>query len=383
MRGPRFPAASSSVGLPHHDGRHRCHDTAMKRRTRSVLVSLLPAAALGAQSIVSPPAFAHVEAPDSFVVPISPPFPGLRLLQVDANLMGSQRVIHGIRFRRDAYASYATPAAAVVATLRLSLAATTPATVSPTFANNVVSPTVQVFALGLSIPATAPQQLPEPFVLDIPFQTPFAYAGTAPLCWDLEVTASNTPVYVEVDAVLAGNTDPAPAGIRFGTGCTLAGNPQPIELTGAALPNWSGTPATITFRHSAGNLAANSGGYPNPGSVAVLFYGLDRLPTPASACSFLIQPLICDVGLVDAFGALTSPFQLVVPVVPAHNGVDLYAQLLTLDPANLAIAVSDAQQFNIAAPFPPQSIGTGIVSGSVAAPAGNAWPNAGVVVEYY
>ncbi len=355
----------------------------MKRSALTVTVPVLFAAALGAQSIVSPPRFANVEGPNAFNIPISVPGPGNRLMQVDTNLLGSPRTINGIRFRRDAYAWNTTTAAAVVATVRMSYAATTPATVSPTFADNVVAPAVPVVGLPVAIAATAPQRLPEPFVLDIPFTTPFFYNGTAPLCWDLQVTATTAVQSVGVDAVLVDHGNPAPADIGFGTGCTLTGNNQPMDIHGVAYPNWPSTPSSITFVYTASHLAANNGGFPNPGSVAVLAFGLERLPTAANACTFLIQPLIADVVFVGAGGTLTYPYDLVVPVLPAHNGVDLYAQLLTIDPATNAIAVSDGHQFNISAPFTSQQLGIGMVSGSVAQPTGTAWPDAGVIVEYY
>lgn len=146
---------------------------------------------------VSPPAHEFFEAPRATGFPVGHPTrTTLRYLEVHDSFAGTPRTIRAIAFRRRADDPSTAPAFDAQITLRLSTAATTAATIDPSFAANHGPDLVEVTpSRTVSFPATGPTTEPlAAFDFEIPADTPFVFGGLGPLCIEIVVAGHTNAV---------------------------------------------------------------------------------------------------------------------------------------------------------------------------------------------
>lgn len=367
----------------------------MQFPSTAVLLSALTTTTLVAQGTVSPSHFTATEATASISVPIASPHPTMqtphRLMQIHDDLMGAPRTIRGMRFRRDggpgwpAVSGYGGIVSLTLFEAAPGIAAATPNAI---FANNVgANSTVVLPTQTFIIPATSHFSAPGPFVIDIRFgPNSFPYSGNAPLGWDMLVTTSTAQHFVDFDAASGNLANPPAATDLVGTGCIITGNLLPASLSGATFPSWGATTPYMIFTYSGLNLGRNTT-LPNPGSIVLLAYGLDRRHPPltiqGTACSVFLDPLGYQLVLVDPNGNFVGgSYSFLLPMAAYLNGMTLQAQAFTLDPVTGLPASTNAVSSNIVAPFgdvPVGSISAIGLPNHIGAPV----PHFGAVVEFY
>lgn len=254
--------------------------------------------------------------------------------------------------------------------VRLSTAPRPPLRGSPTFAQNVGSDEVQVFAGAVALPTSAPEPGPAvPWtpanVVRIPFTAPFVYLGGT-LCVDVTGQAQPglTADWWMADAVfedLAGTAAPG------GAGCGPYGGP---------LGQWS----FVSTRQLVPGAHARFTAHGTPWGIGIAMLG-QRSPFPIPMTALGLPAPGCDLHLMTLdllLPALFVPelhpglqslggFAEVRPWIPddaAMFGVTLTAQWLDLGPLRL----SNAIEWTIAGAMP--SLDLAVVEGHPAEPAG-------------
>jgi hypothetical protein len=316
---------------------------------RSILCLSVFVASLGAQGYVSPTHFNGVEGTSNNSFPFggslatSTPF---RYQQIHDDVPTS--VIQGLSFRHET-TSAGTVRAPFTVTIDawISTSPRTSATPDVTFDNNHGVDKIQVVTnRTISVPGNDPSLVPNPFNIDIPFDTgvvfPFA-GGGASLCWEVQVTARTNTASVPFDAIQNSGTSPAnPAAIssRAFTGCLSTGRTQPMLAVAQ-----SNTVAPMDWITGTGNLGCNGTQLEANGIVAFV-YGTDRtqwnglpLPldvpgstgAPSGTCTLHTDIVVANVAIASAAGAASSV--LTFAVTPALHGTTIQTQIVGLDAA--------------------------------------------------
>ncbi len=348
------------------------------RHAPTTLLLAAAAAALPAQSVVTPLQFTLAEGPSNYIPVIASTTTPDRQLQVHDDLVGAPRTIHGMRFRLDGYQLTANlPAFQIVANAWLSNAATTAPTMVSNYPGNHGANKLQVMNQQIvSIAPTTWQALPGPFTLEIPFAVPFVYDGSTPLCWEIEVTSRTNNFVVRCDRADALGSSPGSAFLEFGDGCPAPGTTVPAHLGESHGSNW-GTNPSLTVTYYASHLPVAAGG----SGISVLALALDRLPAPitlpgAQGCLAYLAPDLLFLMLTQANG--TANFTGPVPLSTSLNGANLFAQVAGFDTASGELTTTNVVQGNIQTPYPqaPVSVLRGAFNPTLFAGEGS-------IVEFY
>lgn len=358
----------------------------MASRSLAVLPLLL-AGALSAQH-VSPAYYDGVEGPGNNVFPFGSTVVPFRFAQIHDDI--PTMVITGMQFRHNATATVAYPSYSVTVDGWVSTAITTSATADATFDNNHGLDKVQVitnrtYTLGPSNLGDMPGQ----WVLDLPFDIPFPFAGSgASLCWEVHVTAKTNTANVVYDAASGTTTNPTIQNTRFGNGCRASGRTTAMgaATTGTTI-SW--TSGTGTMAVAGSNLLANGAVFFALGFDNVAWNG-NPLPTVIPTSSLGSSgPCTLYINFVDAIlqtASSTGAATLTIPHVPtpSWHGFKIYAQILGLDPAANAFGVtaSNATVFQWVAPHGAMPVARIFLSGSLG-PTGTASPSSYLVTRFY
>lgn len=216
--------------------------------------------------------------------------------------------------------------------------------------------------------------VPNPFVYRIPFnQVPsFSYNGSVPLVWQVDVQGTTNYSYIVHDACSGSSTNPLLAIARFGTGCTIVGQPVAMRLSGGSIMNWPNRTGTLSL----------TGGFGPPSSPVLYAFGFQKGLIPIGACQIWTDPLL----VIRTNAGLTGRSQMIVPVPanPGLHGVNVYAQIGALDPTTNTLATSNALDINWVAPFNSVPVGQVFswpVNGQLP-PFGTVTPHRGLVVRF-
>lgn len=362
------------------------------RHVSAAIFSLALAVGLQAQNgIVSPAHFGSAEGPTWFSYGLATWTPTHRLLQIHEDLQGTARTIRAIAFRRDGTtgATSAHAGGTMLVNVFVSTAATTAAAPDATFDANHGNDRVQVGRnVVVQIPPTPPGMGPRDFELRVPFQQPFQYAGTGPLCIELQITSNTSPSGLYVDGVQGQSTSPQAVTWTFGSGCIAATTQtRAMSLNVSTSTNW-----TTTARS---RLNFTGASFP-PNALVFLTFGfqsrsLGALPLPfeipgsagaASGACTIYNDILVDVPqLSDPNGRMTT--QVDLPVSPSSHGVDVFTQTLALDAGANAfgIVASNSTRVHYVAPYGQTPIGMVYVSNGLG-PTGTVRANAGLITRF-
>ena len=344
----------------------------LRFRSACAAAALAAAPTLHAQTIVSPPNFAVAEAPSYGWGGIGTTATPSVLQTVHDGFAGTARTFRGVSFRRDGVVNTATYApASMLVSVFMSTAATTAATASDTFAQNhgANKKAVAQFSL-VQLPASSFKGLNAPFEFHIPFASPFSYSGTGSVCLEIQVQSRTQTQLYYLDFVPGGQANPPLETISKGSGCKVAGANSAIVLQPSYTSNWPGN--SVTFRYSGYNLAPNSLVTVGIGISDQVYAGLPlpaALPgtssAPSGTCTIYNDYLLQIPALSDANGQMN--LNLGSTASPAQNGVNLYAQLITLSAGANAygLSMSNGVQHQIVAPYAAPTTATIYADGTL------------------
>jgi len=320
------------------------------------------AIAASAQSYVSPAHFTAAEGSLTTTVPFGSVQVPYRYLQIHGDVPAM--TISGLAFRWEgAPSGLFYPPFSVTLDLWVSTAARTAATASAVFDTNHGVDKVQVATQQtIAIPGSDPSLLPSPFVLDIPFTAPFAFAGSpASLCWEVQITARTNTIDESFDgaynnASIAAN--PPLFSTRAFTGCLATGNTQPMTIATTLAPmNWPA--GTGTAADSASQLLHNGAIFWALGFDRVSWNG-NPLPVvvpgstsaPSGACILRLDVATTLFALASATGS--AQLNLAFHTQPGLHGALFYEQVLGLDVAAnpFGVTASNLVVHQIVAPYP-------------------------------
>ncbi|MCA8957138.1 MAG: hypothetical protein KDC87_13770 [Planctomycetes bacterium] len=222
--------------------------------------------------------------------------------QVIGGLQGPARVFRSLSFRRDGTFAENTLFDARTVDLDLHLGHGTYASASATFSANYATPRQQVFARrGLSLPSlvTQPRVVPAPFLVSIPFDTPFPYSGTQDLVWEVNAYSQLTGAgsLTPVDASFSGMNLVMPSGYTMnGQGCTAQGTTNEVQLRS--------TGSLQNFPVNAWILALSVSNAPsNAAGLLLLGFGNPNVPVPGLCTNLFVNPKLTLYGTTPASGA--------------------------------------------------------------------------------
>lgn len=318
------------------------------------LCFVFAAASLTAQQF-SPPHFANAEGTSNNVFPFGNTTVPFRYSQIHDGL--PPMLISGMAFRHNA-TTITYPAHSVTIDAWVSTATVAAGAMGTTFDNNHGIDKQQViFNRTYTHPASNPADLPGQFVLDYPFDVPFAFAGGS-LCWEVQVTAKTQTTSITHDsASTTAATNPGMVVGRFGTGCLATG--QAVNLmTAVATQSMDWLSGTATMTVNGTNLEPNGLTLFCTGVDKTSFSGLPlpavipgSLGAPSGACTVYSDIVLSSLVVNSASGTGTNAFQFVPQ--PAFHGLTFYSQIWGIDlPANpFGLTTSNAAMHHIVAPF--------------------------------
>jgi hypothetical protein len=324
-----------------------------------LLLAALPAAGVAAQQYVNPAEFRAVEGNTSLSHGFGSGANQSRFLEINQS---NPALIHALSFRRDGGATETFPAVAIVADIYCSHARKGFQRIESEFDNNHGLIKIKVASAKVfSFPETAPGTIPNPFVYRFPFDVPFGYDGTNPLCWEIVTHYRTSSQPFHLDAMSGWNQNPPPEVWVGGTGCLATGRTGPATLDARSDPNWSNKPAQTP---STVDLIYDGSSFPAGASVFMAFGGSDKawggtmlpfvLPgtanAPSGPCTIYTDYTLVAPVVADAQGAFSATYTAAMKMVPA--GTNIFAQAIALDPgANpYGLVFSNLAQFNVVLP---------------------------------
>ena len=323
---------------------------------------LLVGAVAVAQSFVSPAHFTSAEGTASITAPFGSTAVPVRYLQIHGDVPAM--TVSGMAFRWECDPTGVTyPPFSVTLDAWISTAAVTAANPSSTFDANHGPDKVQVAThRTIAIPGSDPSLMPSPFVLDIPFDVPFPFAGSpASLCWEVQITARTNTLAAAFDGalnVVSVAINPPLFATRGFAGCLTTGHVTPITITTALAPmNWPG--GTGTAADIAAEMLANGPIFWVLGFDRVSWNGSPLPQTvpgsagaPSGACQLRLDIAWTTFAVATANGV--TALRLAFGVQPALHGAEFYEQVIALDPAANAFGVttSNLVVHQLVAPYP-------------------------------
>jgi hypothetical protein len=355
--------------------------------TASLHLSLLGlfSCLLPAQGYVSPAHFQTAEGTGSQTFPFGVTTVPFRYIQVHDDVPAM--AVRGMAFRHNSGATVF-PVHAVTLDAWVSTAVTTSTTLVGTFDLNHGLDKRQVITnRQVNLPASDPADLPGQWVLDYAFDVPFAFAGSASLCWEVQITAKTQAANITYDACLGPSTNPAFQSSRAFTGCISTGRTAPMALASLGSMNWPA--GTGTLNGSATQLLANGPVLYVLGFSRLSWNGIP-LPidvpgstgAPSGTCTIYNDVWLIRTAVASATGSATSP--LVFTPTPDMNGITVYQQVWGLDAAAnpFGITTSNLLAQNLVAPYAVMPISRVSLSGSLGA-SGGVNMNVNVLPTYF
>ncbi|MCB9919144.1 MAG: hypothetical protein H6832_12150 [Planctomycetes bacterium] len=350
------------------------------------------AAALPAQSVVSPPHFTSVEG-NAWLGHVASTS-SARVLQVHDDLKGVPRTVRSIAFRRDNWSSPQSNGAGehaafvILADLWCSTAGVSAASMNPTFdANHGFDKALVASAKQFQFPAAPHHLMPSAFSYALPFDRPFAYTGSAGLCWELVIRGRNNLVGYRLDAVSGASAYPGPVTWQTTGGCRATGEVWPMELTAnGSTVNWTTNSGDIVY----------SGRYLPKSSVVGLGLGLSAtswnsiplpLPIPGSAtapsgfCQVANDWSVIVPVLTTGSGTCSARF----PAVAVSHGMTIFGQLFAIDPAANAfgLVMSGGEELQVIGPWNAPHVGRVDAFGTPSSGTAASYPLASCLVSRF
>lgn len=305
----------------------------------SILCAVMTVAASAlAQNVVSPFPFATLPAPSSNTHPIGPTLttsPSMRYMGIHDDMIGKAGVVKGLGFRLNEGAT--SVATVITMEVRISTAASLASAASTTFDTNhgadktTVVPTSTPFNFGVF---TAPTPGPNPFVLQVPFNTFFTFAGAGGIAWEMLIASRTNTASFSLDAGSAAAFNIV--GVTFGTGCLATGRTTAASASSAyasgnltlSASNLTGTaPGSIVL----GTSRTNWGPLPLP----LLLPGTTGFPS--GSCNVYSDWVVDLPGTSTAAGGLSQVLPLALG--PTTLGVTVYHYGFSLDAAANALGL--------------------------------------------
>ncbi|MCA8943721.1 MAG: hypothetical protein KDB80_14255 [Planctomycetes bacterium] len=313
--------------------------------------------AVPAQTVVSPASRTLVEGSASTSYPLGRA--DGRFQQIHADLPPTLTSIVGHAFRRDAISTRGSIAAfSVDLEVRVSVAATTPATASTTFANNHgPSPVTVLPRTILNFPATGrPNADPAPtFEYVIPYATPFSFPAGSTLCVETIVYGNTTSsgndrnfsLLLDAHELRTDGKIDQP-GFRFGTGCAAPGQ----SATHYGRLDLSRDNGLVDLVIESRNAAATTD--PTQPTMTALVLGTAAISTPWSWLPNCTQYSPFDLvltlaGVTDAAGDLD---ETLAGFEALPDGFRFVAQLVSGNLATGDLTFADASWMTIPTPDP-------------------------------
>lgn len=320
------------------------------------ILSLIFASALSAQ-YVSPVEATNAEGLSNNIFPFGGTAVPFRFVQVHDDTPAG--VISSLAFRHN-MASVTYAAHSITCDIWASTALTTSAAVNATFDLNHGANKFQVVTnRTFNHPASDPNCGPGAFLLQYPFDTPFAFPGGGSFCWETQVTAKTQTSSIPHDAVTPNSLNPSLQVGRFGVGCLATGRTVAMGATGTSTAmNWAGGAGTL--RVTGTNAPASAPLVLVLGTSKTNWLGLPlpfELPgtntAPSGSCFVYTDILASFPNAASATG--TSTNDVPVPLAPHMNGLTTRTQIVAIDAsANLwSVVTSPVVLHNFAAPTAP------------------------------
>ena len=319
------------------------------------------AAKIQGQAFVSPRDFRSTYAPSEFSFPLNGG--DMTYMQVHTDLNGVTGSVHSLAFRAESAPVPVRPMTCVV-DLTLSTSPADSLSASPRFSANHGSDRTQVLAsTTVSFPGRDSVS-PSDFSHVIAFQSPFPFAGTGSLAWEVSVhTLSGQQTFLDRASSESRATWFGDSPLIQTSTFDRCGDPSGLwqfRVFGAGYP--SGAP----FLWLLGYSDQSYFGVPLPISLDPIAPGQELLVAPSAVAPGVSDPL----GLVRCgFG---------VPKLSAVRSVPIFTQVAVLDPVR-GLQMSVANRV-----VGPQEIGVVSIwsEGSLAATSGLVRSDAGVVTRF-
>lgn len=307
-------------------------------------------------TVVSPPARSGLEGNASTFYPLGRAKARFQQLHGD---LGQGQLIKGHAYRRDGLTSRGQVGAfQTEMAISLSRAALTPEKVSTTFTQNGGSPTAVLARTTLSFVATQkPTGLaPAPFLLRVPYKTPFGWDGKGTLCVEMVLHGNQTPsgqdknFMADLDGhelFSSGRSDQP--GIPYGQGCTARSATSPAQATFLVRHLGKTSDLRIDVTDGVPTTSANT---PAQSAVIVGPGQRNQAWPPATGCTLYADPtvILFLAGNNDAKGAWSGTVPLGAPVAP-HTS--MFAQVASLDRNSGELVLTNGAQLTM----PPASPG--------------------------
>ncbi len=347
-----------------------------------LLFGLASAAAVPAQTRVSPGYYATFEGNTATAYPFSAP--NFRYQQIHDDLRGAPMTIASIAFRRDGNALAPTLGVPRTVDLDVAMAGSDARSAIATFAANHATPPVLVYlrkVINLPDRTPVPASRPMPVDVVLPLDTPYAFDGQRDLLWEVRAYANSAFLdqhYLSDAAVVE---DPVPAAHDpIGLGCnTDRQNPlQIMRLGGAAFLDGAGVLKlwwTCIDAPWSSPAAAVLVGTSNPDLVVPGLCG-ERLRTDAA----IVLPPLAPVSAIGGFRTADAT----VPWQPAFARAHIHAQAVAADAnqAPLPLAVSNGVRSERPPGLPPSFALCHVPASSATAIAGIGVFGGGAVVRF-
>jgi hypothetical protein len=328
-------------------------------------IPLLLAAAAGAQqtTAVSPQARSRLEGNASTYYPLGRAKARFQQLYGD---LGQGQLIKGHAYRRDALTSRGQVAAfQTEMAVSLSRAALTPDKAQKTFAQNAgASPTTVLGRTTLSFPATSkPTGLaPAPFLLRVPYKTPFGWDGKGTLCLEMVLHGNKTTggqdknFTADLDGhqLFSSGRSEQPS-IPYGQGCTAKSAKNPAQATFLVRHLGKTSDLRIDVTNGVPTTSSNAAQ-----SVLVVGPGQrNQAWPPATGCTLYTDStvIVFLAGNNDANGGWSGTLPLGPPVAPYSS---MFAQAASLDQKRGELVLTNGARLTM----PPAS--PGLISARIA-----------------
>jgi hypothetical protein len=337
---------------------------------------------------VSPTHFRNAEAPGGSIVPFASLVTPYRALQIHDDVGGRAMRIGSMSFRRTGQSTTLYQPFSITVDVWCSTAVTNSTAPNTLFDSNHGNDKLRVVTNKvINFPQTEHAFVPSDFVYTIPFDSAFLYAGTGPLCWEVQLTARTNPAEYNMDAITQGpNLNPPKYASRYGVGCVHTGRANSMGAAGGSSMNWGMGTGTLSIAGTEG--PANGIVLVVLGFSSASFAGLP-LPflvpgsatSPSGSCHLYSSVNLIFAASTDQAGASTT--NVPVPATLDLHALRSFEQIWALDAAAnpTGLVTSNGVNHNWVAPFATVPVARVYASGNLG-PTGLSNTAYGVVMRF-